>query len=484
MAENSNGASDFGAFLDNGMDALRRGFEVGEQVTGIVTLVDRNSVFVDINARSEGILDRSELLDDEGNVKVKAGDSITAYFLSAKGGEFKLGMSFGAKGDKSGLWDAYQGGIPVDGRVDGERAGGYEVTIAGQKGFCPYSQIDIHRQDPEAYIGEKFRFNITEYDEWGDNLVVSRRKLLEVEREKQQKELQESLAVGDIRDGRVTKLMDFGAFVDIGGVEGLIPMSQLSWSRVDAASDVLSEGDKVKVSILNIEWERGRISLSLKDAQGNPWETAGEKYVTGRKIEGKITKLMPFGAFVALEPGIEGLVHISKLGAGRRIAHPKEVVAEGQTVEVEIESIDLEQRRMSLTMESKRGGQIDAEDVADDTPQPIGEVVVGGRVTGVVQGIKNFGMFISLPGDQTGLLHISQIDYKGGRDAEGWFRNNFPEGSQLEVVIQKMDGGRISLTTASKWDAENTKEDFSGFMNGGGDGSLGSLGDELGKLNL
>lgn len=484
MADNSDGAMDFGAFLDNGMDALRRGFEVGEQVTGIVTLIDRNTVFLDINARSEGVVDRSDFLDEDGNVSVKVGDSVTAYFISAKGGEFKLAMSYGAKGDKAGLWDAYQGGIPIEGRVDSERAGGYEVTIAGQKGFCPYSQIDIHRQDPAAYIGEKFRFKITEYDEWGDNMVVSRRQLLEVEREQQQKELQETLKIGDIMDGKVTKLMDFGAFVDIGGIEGLIPMSQLAWGRVNAASDVVSEGEKVKVTILNIDWAQGRISLSLKEAQGNPWESVGEKYTTGRKVTGVITKLMPFGAFVALEPGVEGLVHISKLGAGRRINHPKEVVEEGQTVEVEIESIDLDTRKMSLSMESKRGDQFGAEEEVDKGPQPIGQVVVGGRVTGVVQGIKHFGVFVSLPGEKTGLLHISQVDYKGGRDAEGWFRANMPEGSQIEVVIEKMDGDRISLTTAEKWDAENNKEDLSGFMDDTSEGGFGSLGDALGKLNL
>ncbi|MDT8389987.1 MAG: S1 RNA-binding domain-containing protein [Lentisphaeria bacterium] len=484
MADNSGGAMDFGAYLDNGMDALKRGFEVGEQVTGTVTLIDRNSVFLDINARSEGIIDRSEFVDGQGNISVKVGDSVTAYFISAKGGEFKLAMSYGAKGDKAGLWDAYQGGIPIEGRVDGERAGGYEVTIAGQKGFCPYSQIDIHRQDPAAYIGEKFRFKITEYDEWGDNLVVSRRQLLEVEREQQQKELQDSLKIGDVMEGRVTKLMDFGAFVDIGGVEGLIPISQLAWGRVNAASDVVSEGEKVKVAVLNIDWAKGRITLSLKEAQGNPWESVGETYAVGRKVKGVVTKLMPFGAFVALEPGVEGLVHISKLGAGRRINHPKEVVEEGQTVEVEIESIDLDARKMSLSMESNRGGQTGAENDTEAAPQPVGQVVVGGRVTGVVQGIKHFGVFVSLPGDHTGLLHISQVDYKGGRDVEGWLRVNMPEGSQIDVVIEKMDGDRISLTTAEKWDKENNKEDISGFMIAGDDGALGSLGDALGKLNL
>jgi small subunit ribosomal protein S1 len=395
----------------------------------------------------------------------------------------RLAMSYGAKGDRSGLWDAYQGGIPVEGRVESERSGGFEVNVSGQSGFCPYSQIDIYRQDPQAYLGEKFRFKVVEYDEWGNNLVLSRRQLLEVEREQQQAELKEKLQVGDIVEGRGTKLMDFGAFVDIGGVEGLIPMSQLSWARVDSASDVVSEGEKVKVMVSGIDWDRGRISLSLKEAAGNPWEEVSGKYAVGRKVQGKISKLMPFGAFVQLEPGIEGLVHISKLGAGRRIAHPKEVVKEGQEVEVEIENIDLEQRRISLSMQSRSGGQFGS-DEEDDRPQPVGEVVPGGRVTGVVQGIKHFGMFISLPGDQTGLLHISQIDYKGGRDPEGWFRSNYPEGTQVEVVIQDMKDGRISLTTAENWDAEHAKEDYSDFLSNSDDGGFGSLGDALGKLDL
>lgn len=483
MAQKGNSAGGFGALFDGNIGALRQNFEIGEQVTGVVTLIDRKSVFVDINARSEGIIDRSEMLDKNGELKVKVGDAVTAYFISGRGDDLRLAMSHGAKGDRSGLWDAYQGGIPVEGRVESERAGGFEVDVSGRKGFCPYSQIDIHRQDPQAYLGEKFRFKVVEYDEWGDNLVLSRRQLLEVEREQQQAELKEKLQVGDIVDGRVAKLMEFGAFVDIGGVEGLIPMSQLSWARVDSASDILSEGEKVKVKVTAIDWERGRISLSLKEAAGNPWEALAGKYAVGRRIEGRITKLMPFGAFVQIEPGVEGLVHISKLGAGRRIAHPKEVVQEGQTVEAEIESIDMEQRRISLSMQPRRAEWTGGEP-EDDRPQPVGEVVPGGRVTGVVQGIKHFGMFISLPGDQTGLLHISQIDYKGGRDPEGWFRSNYPEGTQIEVVVKDIKDGRISLTMAEKWDAENIKEDFGKFLVNSANGGLGSVGDALGKLNL
>jgi small subunit ribosomal protein S1 len=485
MADNGNQAAGFGAMLDSGMGALRQNFEVGEQVTGIVTMVDRHSVFVDINARSEGIIDRSELLDDDGNVKVKEGDSVTAYFISDRDGEFKLAMSYGAKGDKSGLWDAYQGGIPVEGRVESERKGGFEVTVAGQKGFCPYSQIDIHRGDPEAYVGEKFTFKISEYDEWGSNLVLSRRQLLEEERERLQADLKERLKPGDVLEGRVTKLMDFGAFVEIGGAEGLIPISQLSWGRVENVGEVVSEGETVKVSVLDIDWDRGRISLSLKEAQGNPWDGVSAKYVVGTKVAGRITKLMPFGAFVELEPGIEGLVHISKLGAGRRLSHPKEFVEEGQPVEVEIENIDLERRRISLSMESKTfGGQITGDEIEDGRPQPEGEVAVGGRVTGIVQGMKHFGLFVSLPGERTGLLHISQIDHKGGRDIEGWLRRNYQEGCEIEVVVQEIKGDRISLTTAAKWEAENSKEDLSGFMNDSDGGGLGSLGDALGRLDL
>lgn len=483
MVDKGNGASGFGAFLDSEMGALRQSFEVGEQLTGVVTMIDRKSVFVDINARSEGIIDRSELLDDEGNLTVQEGDSVTAYFISDRGDELKLAMTYGAKGDKAGLWDAFQGGIPVEGRVESERKGGFQVDVSGHKGFCPYSQIDIHRQDPEAYIGEKFRFKIAEYDEWGSNLVLNRRQLLEEERAKQQEELKANLSVGDILEGKVTKLMDFGAFVDIGGIEGLVPMSHLAWGRIDDAAEVVSEGQKVKVSVLNIEWDRGRISLSLKEAQGNPWDEVATKYAAGQRVEGRITKLMPFGAFVEIEAGVEGLVHISKLGASRRISHPGEVVEEGQTVEVEIENIDLDKRRISLSMQSQYGGAL-SPDEDTDRPQPVGEVVPGGRITGIVQGIKHFGLFIGLPGDKTGLLHISQIDYKGGRDPEGWFRNEFPEGTEIDVVVQEINGDRISLTTAAKWDAEHSKEDLTEYMSESGGGDFGNLGDAFERLRL
>ncbi len=488
MAENMMDSQDFGVFLDDAMAAMRQGFEVGEQISGVVSSIDKKSVYVDVGGRSEGIVDRLELTDADGQLRVKVGDTLTAYVVGGGGeDDIRLGMSHGAKGDKAGLWDAYQGGIPVDGRVESERTGGFEVTVAGKKAFCPYSQIDIFRQDAQAYIGEKFRFKIVEYDEWGDNMVVSRRQLLEEERERQQAELKESLAVGDVVDGRVTKLMDFGVFVDLGGVEGLIPMSQLAWSRVESAAEVVSVGDRVKVSIQAIDWEKRRISLSLKAAQGNPWDEVASKYAVGRRVEGRVTKLMPFGAFVQLEAGIEGLVHISKLGAGRRIGHPSEVLKEGELVEVEIEAIDGEQKRMSLSLDHRRPQVAAAEAAAaveDDRPQPVGEVVPGGRISGVVQGIKDFGLFVSLPGGRTGLLHVSQIDYKGGRDKAGWFRVNFPEGSPIEVVVKEITGERVSLTTQERWDAEHAREDYRDFMAGSGGGSLGSVGDALAKLKL
>jgi small subunit ribosomal protein S1 len=358
-------ANNSGTSFEHHMNRLRTDFEVGEKVRGMVVAIDRSAIFVDIGARSEGIVDRAEFEDADGNLTVEEGQEVEAYYLGTENGEVRLATRFSADSGDAGLYDAFEAGIPVEGRVESERTGGYEVKVGNETGFCPYSQIDMYRQEPTVYLGQKLLFKIIEYDEHGRNLVLSRRELLAEEKERQKQELQERLQVGDVVDGEVTKLMPFGAFVNLGGVEGLIPISELAWSRTDNPEDVVRSGEAVKVLVKDIDWERERISLSLRQAQGDPWMNITQRLIVGQQCQGRVTKLMPFGAFVELEPGVEGLVHISKLGAKRRVNHPKEVVNEGDVVGVTVERIDTEQRRISLTMEDQADAAARAEEVAD-----------------------------------------------------------------------------------------------------------------------
>ncbi len=473
----------FADLFNASMKELREGFNPGEKVEGTVVVVGKNSVFIDVGATSEGFINIDELKNKEGEVTVKEGDRISAYFVSAKNGfEFTVKMSSDAAA--SHLEEIYEAGIPVEGKVMGERNGGYTVKIGGQEAFCPYSQIDMRRGEPGQYIGEKFSFIITELK--GRNFVVSRRKIMEKEAVDKIKDLQYNLVEDEIVTGTVSRIMDFGAFVDLGGMDGLIPISELAWWRVEDVSEIVSVGDKVSVKIIKLDWANDRISLSLKQAGGDPWDEVTENYSIGTRYDGTITRLAPFGAFVQLERGIEGLVHISKLGAGRRINHPKEVVEEGQDVDVLVENIDLENRRISLSMEESYGTEVAAEEAPEAVATQAGvafELVREGAViAGRVESVREFGVFIKLNPEQTGLLHASKADIGGSPNRYRTLSKKFEIGSNVEVVVETIDGDRIGLALKETLDKENAEGAVQGdFTDKGGEafGGLGGLFDGL-----
>lgn len=327
--------------------------EPGQKVTGRVLKVSQEWIFIDTAQKGEGIIDRKEFLDLDGNVTVKEGDSISAYFLSSSRGEMRFSTKVGGGSSGSSQFeDAWQAGVPVEGLVEKEIKGGYEIKLGGTvRAFCPYSQMSLRRvENPESMIGTRLSFQITDYKENGRNIVVSRRNLLEDEQRRLRDEAQAGISVGMTVTGTITSLQDFGAFIDIGGLEGLIPISEIGWSRVKNVSDVLTVGQQVQAVIKVIDPEKQRISLSIKDTLGNPWDQAVLKYSEGSFHAGTVSKLMDFGAFVALGDGIEGLIHISKLGTGKRINHPREVLKEGEAVEVKVESVDKDARRISLAL--------------------------------------------------------------------------------------------------------------------------------------
>jgi small subunit ribosomal protein S1 len=242
--------------------------------------------------------------------------------------------------------------------------GGFEVKIGGTvRAFCPFSQTGIRRDENQAdYIGRSLSFSISEFEEGGRNIVLSRKAILDQERREKKQALKEKLKEGEKVRGKVTSLQKFGAFVDIGGVEGLLPISELAWTRTDKVSDLLSVGQEVDIIIKKLDWESDRFSFSLKDALPDPWDLVSDTFLVGSYHMGTVSRLAAFGAFVTLNESVDGLVHISKLGAGRRINHPREVLKEGQRVEVQVEAVDRAQRKLSLALaEIRRAEEEEAE---------------------------------------------------------------------------------------------------------------------------
>ena len=327
--------------------------EPGQKLTARVLKVSAEWIFIDTGQKGEGVVDRKEFLDLDGNVTVKEGDNITAYFISSSHGEmrFTTRLGGGASGTAQ-LEDAWRSGIPVEGQVEKEIKGGFEIKLGGTaRAFCPFSQIALRRvENTESLIGTRLAFRITDYAENGRNIVVSRRSLLEEEQRLLKDEAQAGIEEGMTVSGTVISLQDFGAFVDIGGLEGLIPISEIGWNRVKDVRDVLSVGQQVQVVVKVIDREKDRISLSIKDTLADPWDQVAQQYPEGSFHTGSVSRLAPFGAFVTLASGVDGLLHISKLGAGKRINHPREVVKEGEIVEVKIESFDRANRRLSLAL--------------------------------------------------------------------------------------------------------------------------------------
>lgn len=330
----------------------QKSLQPGERITAVVIDIKKDSVFLDIGGKSEGLLDAAELRGEDGELTVQPGDELVAFFLAARGGEMVFTTRLGAgQASSRELAEAWRSGIPVEGKVTAEVKGGFSVTVAGLRGFCPYSQIDVRRvEDAAEYIERTMLFKVIEFGE-RNNIILSARAVIEEERQRAREELQERLLEGMIVPGVVSSLRDFGAFVDIGGIDGLIPISELAWGQTDRVEDVLSLGQEVQVLVKSLDWARDRIGLSLKETTANPWDTVAERYPVGSIVRGRVSRLAAFGAFVSLEPGIDGLLHISKLGGGRRIHHPREVLEVGQDVTVTIEALDTEKKRLSLAPE-------------------------------------------------------------------------------------------------------------------------------------
>jgi small subunit ribosomal protein S1 len=350
----------------------QRRIATGDVVRGRVVALGPETAFVAIGAKAEAVIDLGEFHDPTtGEIALAIGDELEATVTDdgSRAGTITLKRTLGRGSHVPGeLEQAHQHGIAVEGVVSGQNKGGFDVQIAGVRAFCPASQIDLRRQDPAGYVGQRLRFRVVQLGAGGRNVVVSRRQLLEEEAATQAAGTWERLAVGAVVEGRVTSLRDFGAFVDLGGVEGLIHVTELGYSRPGHPSEVLKVGDTVQAQVLKLEpateGGRGRISLSLRALAADPWTTAAERFPAGTVLRGKVRKVEAFGAFVELAPGVDGLVHVSRMALDRRVSHPKQVVSAGDEVEVTVVTVETEKRRIGLSMvEQARRARESAENV-------------------------------------------------------------------------------------------------------------------------
>lgn len=348
------GDEDFAAMFEASLEQVGQQLEPGVKVEATILQIGKDWSFLDVGQKGEGVLATAELLDADGETQYAVGDKVSAFFMSRSGGELRFTMKIG--GGQSGteqLESAFQSGIPVEGRIEKEIKGGFEVKLSGNvRAFCPFSQTGMRQVEPADMIDKTLSFKLTQFSERGRNIVVSHRAILEEEREQQRHSLRDTLKEGMVVKGTVTNIRDFGAFVDIGGIEGLLPISEVSYGRVEDVNDILSVGQELDVAVKKLDWDNNKFSFSLRETQADPWNKVGSFYKVGGTYAGKVSRLAQFGAFVTLEDGVDGLLHISKLGEGQRIRHPQDVVKVGQQLQVIVEKIDLDERRIGLAMKA------------------------------------------------------------------------------------------------------------------------------------
>jgi small subunit ribosomal protein S1 len=420
-------------------EAARPVLEVGQIVKGRVIQITAESVFVDVGSKGEAWIERAELTDADGKLKVAVGDEVEATVVST-GDEVRLSHKLrqGAQA-RQALAVAAQTGIPVEGKVAGVIKGGYEVTVGGLRGFCPLSQMDLRRaESAEEYVGRVLEFRVTTFSENGRNLVLSRRRLLEERAAEAAEETRKKIAPGAVLTGTVSSLADFGAFIDLGGVQGLVPLSELSHSRASRPADLLRIGDAVTVKVLRVDQEKGRISLSLKALEGDPWAAVAGRLRERQVVRGRAVRSTEFGIFVELLPGVDGLLHVTEIPRNRQGAL-REAAAASAEIAVLIVAIDTQKRRIALALapEGAAAGQ-----------EMQSSVEVGAVLVGTVERHEPFGVFVRLGPGQTGLVPTAELSMSRGTDA----RKAFPAGSEMKVLVIAIEEGgrriRLSHTQA------------------------------------
>jgi len=424
-------------FEDMLMDSLDRkdDFAAGDKVKGILVQIADDIAFVDIQGKSEAVIETREIQDEKGNFIQKIGDELELYVVSTKGGEVHLTKTIGkGKGNPQILEIAYKNQIPVEGTVTQVIKGGYSISISEVRCFCPFSQIDMKQPAKEEdMLNKKFNFKIIEFSEGGRNIVLSRRVLLEEERAKNQENLKESLKEGDIIEGTVSNIMDFGVFVDMGGVDGLVPKSELSWSR-NTSPSTFARGQKIKAKILSLDWEKKKIALSIKETLPHPWDKISEMS-EGDVVSGIVRNFISAGAFVELVPGIEGFIHISKLSPVKRINKPDEAVTKGETVNVKILQINHEDKKISLELLTEDANPWDL---------PVNEIE-GSVQKVIIESSRPQGLNVRMENGMAGFIPKEQLMENSGN-----LQDSYGVGKELNVLVKEINKSKKNCIFSEK----------------------------------
>ncbi len=412
------------------------------RIAGRIVSIKDADVFVDIGSKSEGVVPLDDFEPDEPP-EVGQVLHLVPHGFDQESGLMRLSVS---EARTQASLESLRIGDIVKGRVTGSNIGGLELRVHGLRGFMPMSQIDLYRQDDVAqFIGHWLECEVTEVDRRGKNLVLSRRKLLERQREEERQQLRFQLQEGQTRKGIVRRLADFGAFVDLGGIDGLLHVSDMSYARVNHPKEVVKEGDEIEVKILKVDLVKDRISLGLKQLAPDPWGTVESNFRVGETVDGRVTKLMNFGAFVELTPGVEGLIPISEMSWTQRIHHPKEVLKEGDNVRAAVLSVDAPKHKISLSLKA----------LAQDPWNGITERYQQDQtVSGAVTRITDFGAFVQLEEGVEGLVHISQLSTNRVRSVG----DVVEVGSVIQLKVLGVDADQRRISLSLKALAEDARQ--------------------------
>lgn len=463
--DNNNDSQDFGKLFESSLKGVGQVLKAGDKIRGEILSIGREDVFVSTGTVHDGSLHRSELLNEAGELEYKKGDVLDLYVSQVKGSDIRVSLKPGGKNISDDLEDAFDMMLPVEGKVTELTNGGYRVQILGKTAFCPFSQIDLRRSDsPEAHLNKKYSFLITQFS-GGRNIVVSRRKLMEEEQGQSSAAFQEDVKVGDIVKGKVTRLEKFGAFVELQpGLDGLVHVSEIAWSRVSDPAEVLKPSQAVQAKVLRIEKIEGRlrISLSIKQAGDQPWDLIGE-FQVGQVHQGKVTRCMKFGAFVELRPGIEGLVPLSEMSYTKRVVKSDDLIKEGESVSVLIKEINSEDQKILLSLKDAGG---------DPWAMVAQSLPVGTVASGRVTRREPYGLFVEIAPGVVGLLPKSKANENPDYPFE-----KLKVGDTTTVQVGELDfeARKMSLVTPADPDAEAWK----GFQPSSGKASMGTLADQF-----
>lgn len=425
--------------------------QLGEIVTGKVVQINNDVVMVDVGWKTEGYIPIRELKDDKGNISIGVGDDIE-ILVDRRDAEGNLVLSRD-KAAKIKVWDdvkiACEQNTCLQGVVKERVKGGLSVDI-GILAFLPGSQVDINPvRDLDKYVGQSLMFNVLKYDRKRNNVVLSRRSILEAQREEEKKKTLETIEEGTIVEGVIKNITDYGLFIDLGGIDGLLHVTDISWGRISRPSDNFNKGDNITVKVLSFDKEKERVSLGLKQMLPNPWETITEKYAVGSVVEGKVVNLMDYGVFVELEPGVEGLIHISEMFWTREMKHPSKVLSVGEVVQAMVLDVNQESKRISLGLKQTTNNPW--ETLKEKYPE-------GSIISGVIRNITNFGIFVGVEEGIDGLVHVSDISW---RHRVKHPSELYKKGQEIEAMVLNIDVDNEKFSLGIKQIEKNPWEEIS-----------------------